>query len=365
VTPLAQEIAALIRDEGPITVERYMALCLGHPRLGYYMTRDPFGQAGDFTTAPEISQMFGELIGLWVAETWNAMGQPAGLALVEFGPGRGTLMADALRALRVLPALRDSLSVHLVETSPVLRGAQHQTLAGSGVPIAWHRSLAEVPQGPAIYLGNEFLDALPLRQFMRTPAGWHERLVGLGPGGELAFGLAGQPVPGFADHGRPGEILEVSAAALAVTRETAERLVSTGGAALLIDYGHLSSGLGDTLQALKNHAFADPIEDPGEADLTVHVDFAAIGRAAAAAGARVHGPVTQGAFLDALGISARAAALARNAPEPGAITSALSRLVGTAEGQMGELFKVIGLSAPSLAALPALPSPQTLPPEPR
>ena len=359
MTPLGREIAALIREEGPISVERYMALCLGHPRHGYYMTRDPFGSKGDFTTAPEISQMFGELIGLWVAETWHAMGRPQPFALVEVGPGRGTLMADALRALRVSPECRAAVTIHLVETSPVLTAIQRDTLARCGVPLCWHDTLADLPQEPSILIGNEFLDALPVRQFVRGAGGWHERLVGLDAEGRLSFGLAGEAEHGFGLAGPEGAIVEVGEAALAVTREIAGRIASRGGAALFIDYGHSRSALGETLQAVRRHAFVDPLAEPGEADLTVHVDFAAIGRAAGGSGALVHGPTSQGAFLDGLGIRARAAILARNAT-PGlaaSIVTALDRLVGTGPSQMGDLFKAIGFSSPGLATLPALPPP--------
>ena len=194
MSALGDAIARLIRDEGPIPVSRYMALCLGDPRHGYYMTRDPFGAGGDFTTAPEISQMFGELVGLWAAHLWHAMGAPERLRLVELGPGRGTLMADALRALKVVPALRAGVSVHLVETSPVLRAAQARTLSGAAEPV-WHDRIETALEGPVIVLANEFLDALPLDQFVATEAGWRERLIGLGPTGELAWGLSGETVP--------------------------------------------------------------------------------------------------------------------------------------------------------------------------
>jgi SAM-dependent MidA family methyltransferase len=357
VTRLGQEIAALIEAEGPMSVERYMALCLGHPRYGYYISRDPFGAAGDFTTAPEISQMFGELLGLWVAETWTALGRPAALSLVELGPGRGTLMSDALRALRLVPECRTALSVHLVETSPVLAAVQRRTLESAGVPVEWHTSLTTVPRGPAVILGNEFLDALPVRQFVRMPDGWHERLVGLAENGGLRFGLGDAPQPGFGEAGRPGNILEHAEAALAVTREIAERLMTDPGAALFLDYGHTQSGLGETLQAVKGHSFVDPLAEPGEADLTVHVDFAAIARAADASGLQVQGPTSQGAFLAALGIAARAESLVRKAsPEAAStIAAALTRLTGSGPDAMGELFKVIGLSSPGLPALAGLP----------
>jgi SAM-dependent MidA family methyltransferase len=365
VTPLGREIRELIAAEGPITAERYMALALGHPRHGYYMTRHPFGADGDFTTAPEISQMFGELLGLWAAETWSAMGRPRPLRLVELGPGRGTLMADALRAARVLPGFRDAVTVHLVETSPALREAQALTLADSGVEPAWHARVDELPPGPAIVVANEFFDALPIRQFVRAEDGWRERVVGLGPDGELAFGLAPDPDSRLAVPGRAGDILEVGEAGLALVRDLATRLVREGGAALVVDYGHLRSGTGDTLQALRRHAFADPLAEPGEADLTAHVDFAALGRAAAKAGATVHGPATQGDFLLALGIEARAERLARGVvPNTGGVKAALRRLTGSGPGEMGALFKVLAFSDPRIASLPGLArSAATLPKE--
>lgn len=366
-TPLLAELREIISAEGPIGVARYMGLALGHPRHGYYVTRDPLGAAGDFTTAPEISQMFGEMIGLWAAETWRLMGEPATLRLVELGPGRGTLMADALRAARALPAFLDAVEVHLVETSPVLAGAQRAALAACGQPaaggrrVAWHARLEDVPGGPAIVIANEFLDALPIRQFERRERGWHERLVGLGPDGALAFGLAPEPEPALPSPGRPGDVLEVGEAAQAVARRLAERLVREGGAALLVDYGHVRPGYGDTLQAVRRHAYADPLADPGEADLTAHVDFAALARVASAAGALVHGPVTQGAFLSGIGIAARAERLRRAAGPEGAsaIDAALARLVEP--GQMGRLFKVLALSGPGLSPLPGLPAEESRP----
>lgn len=359
MTPLGREIAALIAAEGPISVARYMALCLGHPRHGYYIARDPFGQKGDFVTAPEISQMFGELIGLWCADAWVKMGSPQALRLVELGPGRGTLMADALRASRVLPDFRAAVSVHLVETSPVLRAAQERALRPAGVPLAWHADLADVPPGPALIVANEFFDALPLRQFVRTPSGWCERLVGLGADGALAFGLSPEPERGLASAAAEGSVLEVAEASAAVMRFAASRLVREGGAMLAIDYGHVRSGLGDTLQAVKAHRFVDPLAEPGEADLTVHVDFAALARAARGEGAAVLGPTTQGAFLEALGLAARAATLKRKAsPEAAAaIDAAAARLAGAGEGGMGALFKVLAVATPGLAGLAGFDSP--------
>ena len=357
MSALRVEIERLIAFEGPMTVERYMALCLGHPVYGYYRTRDPLGAQGDFTTAPEISQMFGELIGLWSAEVWRAMGEPSPVRLVELGPGRGTLMADALRAARVLPAFRSATAVHLVETSPALRARQEAALVPAGASVSWHGDLAEVPDGPAIVVANEFFDALPIRQFVGTERGWCERLVGLSEGG-LAFGLAPEPARDVPLPVRPGATLEWPAAGVALIGTLAARLAAQGGAALIIDYGHARSGFGDTLQAVRAHAYADPLADPGEADLTAHVDFAMLASAARSAGVTVHGPVLQGDFLRALGIDARAAAIRQRAtPVQGdAIDAAVARLTGSGEGQMGELFKVLGLGAPDLPLLPGFPS---------
>ena len=356
MTPLGREIRDIIAAEGPITLERYMALALAHPRYGYYMTRDPLGAAGDFTTSPEISQMFGELIGLWAAETWSIMGRPAPVLLVELGPGRGTLMADALRATRVVPGFRDAASVHLVETSPVLRDTQSRALVGAGVEVSWHANLADVPAGPAVVIANELFDALPIRQVVRTETGWHERMVGLGPEDQLIFGLAPEPDRHVGLPGTPGDVLEVNEAGIALARDLSARLVGQGGAALVIDYGRARSARGDTLQAVRAHGYADPLAAPGEADLTTHVDFAALARAAARAGATLHGPARQGDFLRALGIEARAERLKRNASpdQARAIDAALSRLTGSGPADMGELFKVLAFSDPSVSGLPGL-----------
>jgi SAM-dependent MidA family methyltransferase len=360
VTPLGEDLRRIIAAEGPITVERYMALCLGHPVHGYYTTRDPFGTAGDFTTAPEISQMFGELIGLWTVETWGLMARPGLLRLIELGPGRGTLMQDLLRAARVNPGFIGAAQVHLVETSPALRDIQRATLAGAAAPVAWHERLSDVPDGPAVLVANEFFDALPVRQFQRTERGWCERLVGLGDDGGLAFGLAPEPRSGLPEGDRPGDVLEWPAAALDLTRELAIRVARHGGAALVVDYGYEGPAFGDTLQAVRRHAYADPLAEPGEADLTVHVDFAKLARAAAAAGAAVHGPVAQGAFLRALGIETRAAVLKRRTtPEQAqAVDDALARLTGAGEGGMGKLFKAICFADPALSPPPGFPAPQ-------
>jgi len=356
VTPLGAEIAALIRQNGPIGVDRYMALCLGHPIHGYYRTRDPLGAQGDFTTAPEISQMFGELIGAWSAYVHGLMGGPDPLVLVELGPGRGTLMADALRALRAaLPEVR--VAPHLVETSPVLREAQERTLAGTGA--VWHAGIESLPPGPALILANEFFDCLPVRQFERRPTGWHERQVGLARDGALAFGLSPEPIPGLEADGPDGALMSVPTAGLALMRSVARRLCAEGGALLAIDYGHVRPGFGDTLQALSGHRFTDPLAAPGEADLTHHVDFAALAKAAEAEGAARHGPVDQGDFLAAIGLFARAGRLkARADPaQSAAIDAAVSRLTDPGRSGMGSLFKVLAVSGPSLGPLPGFAAP--------
>lgn len=352
MSALEAELIGLIREEGPMPVSRYMALCLGHPRHGYYMTRDPFGVAGDFTTAPEISQMFGELIALWAANVWQAMGSPAAIRLIELGPGRGTLMADVLRVATGLPAFHAALSVHLVETSPALRAAQGRTLAGKAEPI-WHETIGEALDGPVLVIANEFLDALPLDQFVKTAEGWRERLVGLNEAGGLGFGLSAMDA-GLALAAPVDAVLEQPTIALEIVATLSRHLGQAGGAALFIDYGSARSGLGDTLQAMKRHGFVPVLADPGEADLTVHVDFARMGQAALRAGAAVHGPVTQAEFLLALGLAERAQALSsKAAPDQArAVAAAFDRLTQAGATGMGELFKVLALSHPALPPLP-------------
>ena len=354
MSALRGEIEAIVASEGPIGIDRYMALALGHPVHGYYVTRDPLGAAGDFTTAPEISQMFGELLGLWAAAVWQAMGRPAAVVLAELGPGRGTLMADALRAAGRVPGFLAACRIHLVETSPALRERQRVALASHAV--TWHARIEDLPAGPLLLLANEFLDALPIRQFVRGEVGWHERVVGLGSDGRLGFGLAPSvtaELDGVA--GRPGDLLELCPAAQALVAHLARRRAAAGGAALFVDYGDGAGDLGDTFQAVSRHGRADPLDRPGEADLTAHVRFGTLGRVAARAGAAVHGPVAQGAFLQALGIRERAVALSRgrDAATGRAVAAALARLVdGDA---MGELFKAFAVADPALGPLPGLP----------
>jgi SAM-dependent MidA family methyltransferase len=338
VLALANRLRRLIEADGPIPVAGYMALANAH----YYATRDPIGAAGDFVTAPEISQTFGELAGLCLADAWDRAGRPEQARYVELGPGRGTLAADALRAMRAAGLTPD---VHFVEASPVLRAAQAERVPGA----AWHDGLSGLPEGgPLLIVANEFFDALPARQFVRAGFGWHERVVDVEDGRFVP--KAGPPVPGsvLPAHVREapeGSILEVSPAATAIAAGLAQRLVAQGGVALIVDYGHARTAAGETLQAVRGHRYSDPWSEPGESDLTVHVDFEALAAAARDEGARVLGPVGQGGWLRALGIDARTEALAARAPERReALERARDRLVGEAE--MGTLFKALALAAP-------------------
>jgi len=356
-SPLQSEIKKLITSSGPMPVWRYMELCLTHPEHGYYISRDPLGREGDFTTAPEVSQMFGELLGLWAASVWKAMGSPPLLRLIELGPGRGTMMADALRALRVLPPLFQALSLHLVEINPVLRAKQKSMVRGIS-NIAWHDSIDDVPDGPAIIFANEYFDVLPIHQAVRGETGWHERVVEIDDDGELAFGVALEPIPRF-EILLPPLLRAAPLGAVFEWRPDAEimkiasRVRDQDGAALIIDYGHLRSDAGDTLQAIVRHSFADPLRNPGHADVTAHVDFQALVRAAEDIGVAVHGPVPQGEFLTRLGIETRALTLMAKASHEVSedISSALQRLIGGGRGGMGELFKVLAISEPNLTAL--------------
>ena len=339
-TELGRLIARRIALTGPIPIADFMAEALGHPRLGYYRRVLPVGAAGDFTTAPEISQMFGELVGAWLAERWLAMGAPSPVRLVELGPGRGTLMADALRATRGVPGFRAALRLHLVETNVPLRAEQRRSL-GAFAP-AWHERFDEVPPGPALIVANEFFDALPVRQFQKTAQGWRERMVGLAPDGDtLVFALApgATPFAPYLPHGADGAQAEISEAGRGLAAAIGARLVRDGGWALIVDYGY-DSGAGASLQAVRGHRGAGILDDPGETDLSAHVDFAAL---AASANAPTFGPIGQGYFLRRLGILQRAESLkARaNKSQRAAIDAALARLIGP--DQMGTLFRVLAV----------------------
>ncbi|MGL5446273.1 MAG: class I SAM-dependent methyltransferase [Rhabdaerophilum sp.] len=365
-TPLAQELAALIAEEGPLPLDRFMAMALGHPRYGYYMTRDPFGAGGDFITAPEISQIFGELLGLSLAITWQNMGAPDEVALVELGPGRGTLMADALRAAKAIPAFVEALEPHLVETSPVLMRAQGAKLAEAGHEGHWHQTIETLPEDrPLLILANEFFDALPVRQFQRLSSGWHERLVGLGPEGSLAIGVAEQPAANIPFDGPQGAIFETSPISLDIMKRLGERLAAQGGTMIAVDYGHAKSGFGDTLQAVKAHQFVPVLTDPGEVDITAHVDFAMLAIAARRGGAQAHPLLTQASLLERLGIHHRAEILKKKADKPTEIDRAVQRLAGTDEHAMGLLFKALAVTAPGHMPPPGFETPDPRLDEPK
>jgi SAM-dependent MidA family methyltransferase len=357
---LLDEIKRLIRATGPMPVWRYMELCLTHPRHGYYIARDPLGREGDFTTSPEVSQMFGELLGLWAASVWRGMDSPTELHLIELGPGRGTMMADALRAMRVLPDLYQALHVHLVEINPVLREKQKASLPALR-SLTWHDSLATVPDGPSVIFANEYFDVLPIHQAIKRDGGWHERTVDIGADGQLIFGASAEPIARF-DLLLPPLVRAAPTGAIFEWRPDSEvmaiasRLRDQGGAAVIIDYGHVRSDAGDTLQAIAKHSYTDPLKNPGHADITAHVDFQALARAAEDVGARVHGPLTQGEFLKRLGIETRAMTLmAKATPDVSeTVSSALKRLIDSGRGGMGSMFKVIGISDPKLETLVAL-----------
>lgn len=346
---LRDRLVARIRAAGPITLAEYMRDCLTDPDFGYYVTRDPLGRGGDFVTAPEISQMFGELIGLALAQSWLDQGAPAPFTLAEPGPGRGTLMADILRATRRVPGFPDAARLHLVEVSPALRSSQAQTLSEHAP--TWVDSLSALPDGPLWLVANEFFDALPVRQFVRGHTGWSERLVAE-TDGELVQGFGAevaQPaLAGRLEDTKPGDVVELCPEAPTLMAEIATRIARHGGAALVIDYGGWRS-LGDTVQAVRAHKRADILADPGSADLTAHVDFEALARAARAAGAAVTRMTPQGVFLERLGITDRARMLAQVDPK---VAAAHRRL--THPEEMGNLFKVMGIHPPEASPVPGL-----------
>ena len=360
MNPIEADIRRRIARAGPMPVWQYVSLCLTHPEHGDYMTRDPLGRGGDFVTAPEISQMFGELIGLWAAAAWQAMGAPENVRLVELGPGRGTMMADALRAARVVPEFRKAVVAHLVEVSPTLQQRQQQTLAELDVPILWHRSFDEVPAGPLIILANEFLDAIPVYQAVKQLNGWYERVVEIDGAGHLAFSVADEPIRLF-EQLLPPQVRDAPIGAIYEWRpdslplELARRVMRDGGAGLIVDYGHVGSAAGETLQAIGRHTYADLLSTPGEVDLTAHVDFEILAHTIESLGARVQGPVEQATFLRRLGIDKRAVALkatVASAEKAAAVDAATARLTAAGATGMGTLFKVMAFGEPKLGVLP-------------
>lgn len=349
---LHEVIAARIASEGPMRLDEFITTCLLHPTLGYYTTRAPFGAQGDFVTAPEISQMFGELMGLALAQKWLDDGAPAPFTLAELGPGRGTLMADVLRACAQVPGFIRAAEVWLVEASAALQAEQARTVPHEA--LNWCSDLNDLPDQPLYLIANEFFDALPIRQFIRSGDHWRERQVGL-EGNALRFGLGpALPQPSLAtrlEDTAEGDLIEVSTTLSGTMHQITHRIQAHGGCALIIDYGDWRT-LGDTLQAVQGHARTDPLAAPGQADLTAHVDFEALAQAAAPC---IHSRVTpQGVFLERLGITARAQTLAKGL-SGGALENHIAahrRL--THPDEMGNLFKVIALTAPGHAMPPGL-----------
>jgi NADH dehydrogenase [ubiquinone] 1 alpha subcomplex assembly factor 7 len=356
---LAQHLGCLIAEDGPQPISVVMELALAHPREGYYAARARLGADGDFLTAPEASQMFGEILGAFALQTWLDLGSPGEWQIIELGPGSGALAADLARTLKIRPQALEKTHFHFIETSPLLKAQQQSRLGVSGLRVAWHGSLADVPDRPFMLFANEFFDTLPVRQFLRRGGSWLERRVALVPNCpdkfEFALAPSGFPIETEVPSARAAaqnQIVEISAAARGAGRKIGERLARVPGRALIMDYGYADAGHGDTLQAVARHVKLDPLETLGEADLSAHVDFAAITREAAGAGARTFGPVSQGAFLERLGIAARHDALAaRAAPDTReSLARQLHRLTG--RDMMGELFRVLSLSSPDLGAPP-------------
>jgi len=351
---LGQRIAALIAAQGPMSIAEFMTIALHDREAGYYATRDPLGVAGDFITAPEISQMFGELIGLWLAQVWQDQGRPKNPRLVELGPGRGTLLADALRALKLVPEFLRALDVVLVEVSPVLRTLQEKSLSNCGVPVRWVPEFRTIAHDRPFYLiANEFFDALPIQQYVKTERGWCERMVSVDRSGELAFALS-PPLPEWSlpiaqnRAGAPnGSVYEFSKAGVSLAEDIGHFVEDVGGAAIIIDYGYDVPGFSETLQAVASHKFADVLSAPGSSDLSAHVDFSALRIAARQGGAAVYGPIGQGEFLTALGIAQRAERLSRADPQK--IAAEVNRLTNV--DQMGTLFKALAI-VPKFAPTP-------------
>lgn len=360
-TKLEDRVKALIKSTGPISVAEYMTLCLLDPVDGFYPTRDPLGSAGDFITAPEISQMFGEVLGLFVLQSWMDMDKPDPFFLIELGPGRGVMMADMLRAASLDGGFKKAVQVVLIEASSALEAVQGQTLGHLGFPVQWATTLETAPVGPSLIIGNEFLDCLPIRQFIQRDTfagkdGWHERHVGLDEEGRLRFEIGPEPIgataksfiPDAQSEARKDELLETCPSIHQILETLNSRFETNPGRALFIDYGPDVTEFGDTLQALKRHKKIGVFELPGESDLTARVDFQTIKEIAATQKMTTSGPVTQREFLSKLGLEMRAVALARAQPDSkSVIARQLHRL--TDEAEMGELFKAICLQSPNLS----------------
>ena len=351
MSALADRLINRIVRGGPITVADYMAAALDDPDYGYYRQADPLGTAGDFTTAPEISQLFGELIGAWLIDCWNQAGKPSPINLVELGPGRGTLMADIMRVARHAPDWLSAVRLHLVEISPRLRQAQAGLLAAHSPQ--WHDTLSTVPDGPIMLVANEFLDAMPIRQLVFWDGTWRERLVGWSEAAGFAFMLSTGPsslsllVPAGL-HPEQGSLYELSPTAIAIGADIADRVAQHGGAALIIDYGRAESAVGESLQAVRAHRMVKVLDNPGDADLSTHVDFGALSRIAGEAGMQALGPASQGSFLNALGIGPRAERLKRGLTwdAADAVDQAVERLI--APEKMGDLFKALAITPPGI-----------------
>jgi SAM-dependent MidA family methyltransferase len=356
---LGEKIAGLIRAAGPISVADYMAICLFDPEHGYYTTREPFGAEGDFVTAPEVSQMFGELVAVWLVEAWHAIGAPLPVTIAETGPGRGTLMKDVVRTIgRIATGLAAKADFVLIEASPRLTAIQQQTLRDSGPAFTWHATLDTLPDQPLFIVGNEIFDALPFRQFVLQDGKWLERAIGLDANGNFQFGIgtatvATDALPDAGKNAPDGSIFEIAPAREALMSSIATRLATHGGVGLFFDYGHLTPGFGDTFQAVRKHQSEGVFDNPGEADLTSHVDFSALAAVARSHGLETH-MMTQGEFLLGMGLLERAGRLGQGANDTACekISADVERLAGP--DQMGELFKVLAVLPPG-SAVPPLP----------
>lgn len=359
-TPLEQKIRDLVNVNGPISVADYFALCLADPEHGYYKTKEPFGHEGDFITAPEISQLFGEMLGIYLVQSWQTQMPDGPIRLVEIGPGRGTLMADALKVVsQTQHKYVNQLSIHMVETSPRLKKIQSETLVAYKEKISWHDTFEDVPDGFTLLVANELFDAIPIRQFVKTENGFRERMVTVDADDQLCFtvGVAGIDPELLPENHKTqpiGTIFELAPARANVMTSIAARIAEQGGSALIIDYGFLAAGFGDTLQAIRKHDYDHPLANPGVADLTSHVDFETLMRISHAAGSHIHGVMHQGDFLVGLGLLQRAGALGHNKDHETQqeIRSAVERLAGEGTGNMGELFKVLAISGSPIQLVP-------------